>query len=124
MSAKVKAEKAAAMERMAAARRTGVRVTDERQFEDASMFEEVTDEQYRKIVQERRKQKAFVVGKGERCCSAAGPLRRGQEAQACYSAPHCALLSESALLSTWPFRPHPSLIPSPPPPSLCRHSGL
>ena len=49
--------------RMAAARRTGVRMTDVADFQEQSIFDEVSEEQYRKVVAERRKHKDFIAGK-------------------------------------------------------------
>ena len=51
---------------LVAARRSGVRMTDkleERLAAPQSMFEELTEDQYRKRVEDRRKQSRFVVGK-------------------------------------------------------------
>lgn len=53
---------------LVAARRSGVRMTDkleERLAAEKPMFKELNDEEYRKVVVERRKQSRFVVGKSE-----------------------------------------------------------
>ena len=51
-----KGERAAALAALAAAKRSGKRTTDgvEARLEEKKVFEEVDDEEYRKVVKERR----------------------------------------------------------------------
>ena len=53
------------LQALLAARRLGVRQTDglDEKLKSAPVFEEVDEEKYRKVVEERRKQGRFVVGK-------------------------------------------------------------
>ena len=62
-----KADKAAALARLVAARRSGTKTVDVADFKVDSMYEEVTEEVYRSKIAEHRKNKSFVTGKGEEC---------------------------------------------------------
>ena len=74
-----RAEKAAALARMAASRRTGVRMSEAvQEFElEKPIFEELDDDAYRKLVSDRRKQKSFVVGDGACVGGGAAAATRG-----------------------------------------------
>ena len=102
------ASKKGGLEALLAARRLGVRQTDgmEQRLASGPMFEEVTDEQYRKTVEERRAQGRFVVGK-----SAWRPRRACARTHARKALPSGC----SGLIFPPPRASHP---PAPPLPSL------
>lgn len=92
---------------LVAARRSGVRMTDkleERLAAEKPMFKELNDEEYRKVVVERRKQSRFVVGKSELptppgggTCIPSHPL---------YTPPHPSLPLSHPFLCHAPRQPH------------------